>query len=152
MAGWRDARAWAPAVVAVACLGGVALGRLDKVPRPAGGPVHRVPQMSDEGRALLGGIDVGDRIVGWTVQGLDGPVDGELRVELARDDVIFAVTIAPLERRAELPPLQTERYAMFYGRVYPAGTVLPANTIRATTAELARRLRAHEETVEVPGL
>ena len=54
MAGWRSARAWAPAVVAVACLGGVALGRLDKVPRPAGGQVHRTPQMSDEGRALLG--------------------------------------------------------------------------------------------------
>ena len=90
--------------------------------------------------------------MGWTVQAIDGPHEGMVRVDLGRDDVRFALMVAAKDARPEAPPVATERYAIFYGHVHPPGTSLPDNTIRATTHALARRIRAHEATVDVPGL
>jgi hypothetical protein len=147
----RDARAWAPALVCAVCLLGLGLAYLDPAARkPAPGPVE--PRISDEARALLDGLAVGESLMGWTVHALDGPREGVLRIEVGRDDVRFALLVARKGTRAEAAPVETERYVIFYGYVYPPKTTLPEGTIRATTHALARRVRAHEASVEVPGL
>lgn len=151
-AAWRSPRAWAPAVVLLLGGVGLALSWLDPVTPAVEIQAPREPRLGDEARALLGGLTVGERIMGWTVQALDGPHDGLLRIDLQRDQVRFALMVAPKGARPEAPPVATERYAIFYGHVHPPGTALPEGTIRATTNALARRLRANEATVDVPGL
>ena len=150
MTRWRDARAWAPALVCAACLFGLGLSHLLAVARGER-PAPREPRLSEEGRALLGGLAVGERLMGWTVEALDGPHEGLLRIDLARDDVRFALMVAAKGTRAEAAPVETERYVIFYGHVHPPDTSLPDGTIRATTNALARRIRANEG-VDVPGL
>lgn len=152
MSRWRSARAWAPALVAVACLLGVGLAAIDPVSPRDADHAPREPQVSDEGRALLGGLEVGERIMGWTVHAIDGPHEGVLRVDVGRDDVRFALMVVAKGTSPEAAPVETERYVIFYGHVQPPETALPDGTIRATTHALARRIRAHEATVEVPGL
>lgn len=152
MSRWRDARVWAPALVAAGCLLGVALAALDPVTAGEQGDRPREPRITQEARALLGGLEVGEKLMGWTVQALDGPHGGELRVDLGRDDVRFALMIVRKGASTEAAPLETERYSIFYGHVQPSETSLPEGTIRATTHALARRIRANEAKVEVPEL
>lgn len=147
-----SARAWAPALVLGLCGLGLALAGLDPVDPAVRMQPPRVPEISEEGRQLLGGLEVGDQLVGWTVQSLDGPHDGVLRIDVGRDRVRFALMVAARERLPQSPPLSTERYAIYYGHAVPPEITLPDNTIRATTHALARRIRAHEATVEVPGM
>jgi hypothetical protein len=151
MSRWRDARAWAPALVCLACLLGLGLSYLHPVARE-GRRAHQPPQLTAEARALLGGLAVGERLMGWTVQALDGPSEGRLRIDLGRDDVRFALMVAAKGTHPEAAPVETERYVIFYGHVHPPETALPDGTIRATTHALARRIRANEATVSVPGL
>jgi hypothetical protein len=151
MTRFRDARAWAPAVVCIACLLGLGSSHLDPVDHPEQLPPAE-PRLSDEARALLGELAVGERLMGWTVEALDGPRDGLLRIELARDGVRFSLLVARKGTRAEPAPVETERYVVFYSSAHPPEITLPDGTIRATTHALARRLRAHEATVDVPGL
>lgn len=149
---WRDPRAWAPALVALACGVGMGVAMLDPVTPSPEVAVPRAPSMGAEARALLGGLAEGERIMGWTVQALDGPHEGLLRVDVAREQVRFAMMVATKGTRAESAPVETERYVIFYGHVHPPETSLPDGTIRATTHALARRIRANEATVEVPGM
>jgi hypothetical protein len=147
---WRDARAWAPALVCLACLLG--LGRSHVSPAAQDDAQATGAQSSEEARALLGELAVGERLVGWTVKALDGPHDGMLRIDLGRDDVHLALMVAKKGTRAEAAPLETERYVIFYGHVYPPTTTLPDGTLHALTHALAQRIRAHEATVDVPGM
>jgi hypothetical protein len=151
MSRFRDARAWAPAVVCLACVVGLGFAHLQPV-EASGSAAAAAPPLSDEARALLGELAVGERLMGWTVQAVDGPRDGMLRIDLSRDDVRFALMVAKKGTRAEAAPLETERYLIFYGHVHPSQISLPEGTIRATTHALARRIRAHEATVDVPGM
>lgn len=151
MSRWRDARAWAPALVCAACLLGFGVSHLHPAAREDP-PQRREPRLSPEARALLGGLAVGERLMGWTVQAVDGPHEGLLRIDLGRDGVRFALMVAAKGTRAEAAPVETERYVVFYGHVHPPKTTLPDGTIRATTHALARRIRANEATVAVPGL
>lgn len=131
------------------CLAGIVLAWLRPPTEELAEPV---PRLSEPARALLGGLGAGDALVGWTVRSLEGPTDGMLRVDLERDEVRFALMVAPKDSRPERPPVTTERYVIFYGHVHPPGLTLPTGTIRATTHALARRVRAHETEVEVPGM
>jgi hypothetical protein len=151
MSRWRDPRAWAPAIVCLLCLLGLGLSHVSPAERGEA-PASRAPRLSDEARALLGELAVGERLMGWTVQAVDGPRDGVLRIDLARDDVRFALMVAKKGTRAEAAPVETERYLVYYGHVHPPETTLPDGTIRATTHALARRIRAHEAGLDVPGL
>jgi hypothetical protein len=148
----RDARCWAPALVCIACLFGLGVAYVDPVRRKEPPPPAPTPQVTAEAHELLGELAVGEKLMGWTVLALDGPRDGQLRVDLARDEVRFSLVVAAKGTRAEPAPVETERYVIFYGYVYPAETKLPDGTIRATTHALARRIRAREATVTVPGL
>ncbi|MCX4241958.1 hypothetical protein [Paraliomyxa miuraensis] len=149
---WKSPRAWVPALVALSCALGLLVAWVDPVKRQAQAQDARAPRITDEGRALLGGLAEGERLMGWTVQALDGPRDGLLHIELGRDQVGFALMVATKGTRAESAPVETERYVIFYGHVHPPETILPDGTIRATTHALARRIRAQEATVVVPGM
>lgn len=120
---------------------------------PTGPTNVRAPaRISDEGRALLGELAIGDAITGWTVRQLDGPRDNQLRIDVERDGVGFALMVAAKGRKPEAAPVQTDKYVVFYGYPDPEDTALPQGTIRATTNALARRIREHEADVVVPGL
>ena len=147
-----SSRAWAPGLVALVCMVGLGLGRLHPVPDTSETEARHMPQMSAEGCALLGGLEVGERLMGWTVRALDGPHESMLRIDLERDGVSFALMVAAKGSSPESPPVITERHAIYYGHVQPPETTLPDGTIRATTHALARRIRAQEGTVEVPGM
>ena len=88
------------------------------------------------------GLHVGDRIAGWKVRALAGSPDSELRIDLERDDVRFAITVTPLGARPENPPTQSQRHAIYYGHAQPKGTRVPEGAVRAITADIARRLDA----------
>ena len=100
---------------------------------------------SEDTVALLGGLQLGDALVGWQVTAITGPdPEGTIRVEVARDKVTFALELRPLDRVTEQPPVQTERWAIYYGHVRPPEVKLTRNVIRATTNALANRVRAAE--------
>jgi hypothetical protein len=142
-----------PAAIAVFALAAVVYVRAVDPPEAApavrdGAPVPAGP----EARALLGGLREGEGLVGWTVEAITGPHDGELRVVVGRDGVRFALMVARKDRLKHAAPLTTERYAIFYGHADPPDTQLPPKTTLATGHALARRIRAHEATVTVPGM
>ena len=87
-------------------------------------------------------LEVGQRIAGWKVIALAGSLDGELRIDLARDDVRFAVIVTPMGARPENPPVQTDTHAIYYGHAQPSGTRVPEGAVRAITSDIARRLDA----------
>jgi hypothetical protein len=88
------------------------------------------------------GLHAGDRIAGWTVRALSGSPDTELRIELERDSLRFAVMVTPMGARPENPPAQSQHHAIYYGHAQPSGTRIPDGAVRAITADVARRLDA----------
>ncbi|MCH9683564.1 MAG: hypothetical protein K0V04_19150 [Deltaproteobacteria bacterium] len=147
-----SARVWAPALVLVLCAGGLVLASLDPVePKTQVEPLP-APVLSEAGTSLLGGMQVGERLMGWDVVALGGPHEREIRIELERDGVRFSLMVMVKGAVPQAPPLETEHYAIFYGHVQPKDVSLPSGTIRATTHALARRIRAHETDVVVPGM
>ncbi len=146
------ARAWAPALVLLVCLVALAVAWLAPVIPSPQSTASPAPEITAPARALLGDLKEGDKIMGWTVVALDGPRDQQLRVDLERDGVRFALMVAAKGRRPQPPPVQTEHHVIFYGHAHPPDTTLPSGTIRATTHALARRIRGREGTVEVPGM
>ena len=145
-----------PAAIAVAVLGYVAWARaVDRpvdVQAPADVPSPVPMTAGADARALLGDLKEGELLVGWTVDRIVGPVDGELRVYLRRDGVRFALMVARKDARPHAAPLTTDKYAIFYGHAEPADAQLPRNTTKATSHALARRIHAHEADVTVPGM
>lgn len=133
-------------------LGAVVLAWLRPPASPVEARAEPAPGITDAGRVLLGGLAAGDELVGWTVRSLEGPTEGMLHVEVERDGVSFPLMVAAKGSHPQRPPVTTERYLIFYGHAYPPQITLPEGTIRATTHALARRVRAHESEVEVPGM
>ncbi len=56
-------KVWAPALVALTCVGGLALAWIDPVTPSIPAQAPRLPEISDEGRALLGGLEPGESII-----------------------------------------------------------------------------------------
>ena len=141
----------APILAVLVCGAGLVWG-LAVPPTPATTQVKAMPEASPEARALLGDLKEGERLVGWTVEAIDGPHDGVIRVDLRRDRVGFALMVAKKGRMQQPAPVETKAHAIYYGHVDPPDTQLPANTIRATTHALGNRVRATEGDVDVPGM
>jgi hypothetical protein len=99
---------------------------------------------------LLGELEIGEHIGGWEVLGIEGPMNGEIRVELGRDHQRFSIMVARLGTRPEKPPVKTEQYAIYYGHAHPPDTSIPDGAIRAITHALARRVSATEHELPVP--
>lgn len=89
---------------------------------------------------VLDGLTVGDRIAGWSVAAITATADGGLDVTMQRDELRFVYAVVPLGARPENPPFQSEAYAIYYGHATPAGREIPAGALRATSADLLRRL------------
>lgn len=137
---------WGPLAVAAACLVAVVWAE-QREPAADVQPASTGP--SDEAVALLGGLQPADKIAGWTVHAISMPGPRQVRVELAYDEVRFAVTIAPLGELPESPALQTRRHAIYYGHARPEGTRLPRGGLRAILQSLRRRVEAHERDVSL---
>jgi hypothetical protein len=112
--------------------------------------VPRAPEATPGAVALLGGLAAGDAVAGWTVLGIDGPRDERIRIDLGRDGVRFAIMVMRLGAIPRTPPVQTDRYAIYYGHGQPADTTIPAGAVRAITHQIARRIRTVEADVPVP--
>ena len=137
--------AWGPLLVALACAGGVAWAET----RPESpDPVAADAQPSPAAIALLGGLGPGDTVAGWTVESIAMPDPRRIRLDFAAKDVGFSITIAPLGELPESPPLQTERYAIYYGHARPQGAELPRGAVRAVLHNLKRTIARQEETVD----
>lgn len=134
-----------PLLAAFVAAAGIAWGLAWPPPADQTPRVATQPALSDEAVALVGGLAPGDMLVGWKVTAMSGPDRrGTIRIELAHRTVAFSLLVAPLGALPEQPPVQTERYAVFYGHVDPPQTVLPRNVVHATTNALANRIRSHE--------
>lgn len=121
------------AIVAVVC---IALAVHAELERPGSDPpavvaIERIDALD---------LAVGQSIAGWRVVALAGTIDHELRIELARDDVRFAVVVTPMGARPENPPVQTATHAIYYGHAQPSTARIPDGAVRAITADIARRL------------
>lgn len=128
------------------------------------GVVHRLGNSAPQDRArrqqaapaeavaLLDGLQVGEKLAGWTVLGITGPVDHVLRVDVARDEIRFSISVAARGAVEYPAPRTTETYDLYYGHPHPRGTEIPESATRAIMAGIERRVRRNEATVEVPGM
>ena len=143
---WR----WGPsALLSLLCLLGV-VHRLGASPRPQ--RANRQQPAPPEAVALLDGLQVGEKLAGWTVLGITGPTDRVLRIDVAYDDVRFSISLAARGAVEYPAPRTTETYDLYYGHPHPRGTEIPESATRAIMAGIERRVRRHEATVVVPGM
>ena len=136
------------AALALACAIGALVAECSREP-PAAAQPH-APSITPRAALLLDGLQVGQRLAGWTVIALDGPHDRAIDVGFERDGQRFVVTITPMGARPENPALQTDRYAIYYGHAVPPDTKIPDGAVRAITAALARRIGEHEAEIPEP--
>jgi len=131
------AKAIPAAVVAFACAIGAVYAESARVETEDGASLSVA---SPSASAL--GLHVGDLIAGWRVVAIAGAPDSELRIDVARDDMRFAVTVVPMGARPENPPMQTRTHAIYYGHALPAEARIPDGAVRAILADIVRRLDA----------
>ncbi len=144
---WR----WGPsALLSLLCLLGV-VHRLG-APAPQDDRASRAEPAPAEAVALLGGLQVGEKLAGWTVLGITGPVDRVLRIDLAFHEIRFSISLAARGAVKYPAPRTTETYDLYYGHPHPRGTTIPESATRAIMAGIERRVRKHEATVVVPGM
>ncbi|MEM6991353.1 MAG: hypothetical protein AAF721_12665, partial [Myxococcota bacterium] len=127
-----------PLLAALVAAAGIAWGLVDPPTAAESGGARPDPGLTEDARALLGGLRRGEKLVGWTVTQLSGPdAEGVIRIELSHRALAFSLLLAPKGSQPEQAPVETEHWAVFYGHVVPKGEVLPSNVIRATTNALA---------------
>lgn len=144
---WR----WGPpALLSLACIVGVVERLLD--PPEVEVRAGQRPPAPPEAFVLLDDLEVGERLAGWTVLGVTGPIERALQIDVARDDIRFSITVAARGALPYAAPRSTERYDLYYGHPHPRDTEIPENAIRAIMAGVERRVRRNEAEVEVPGL
>ncbi len=101
---------------------------------------------------MLDGLQVGEKLAGWTVLGITGPKDRVLRIDVAHAEIRFSISVAA-QGAVEYPaPRTTETYELYYGHPHPRDTEIPESATRAIMAGIERRVRRNEATVEVPGM
>lgn len=138
-----------PAIVSAVAL--IAVVHAELRPRDAGHEARTDSRRATPGVvALLDGLAVGERIAGWEVLQIDGPRDGVVYIELGRDHLIFPLMVARVGTLPELPPLQTERYAIYHGHAHPPDASIPDGALRAISHGIARRIRSTEGHLPVP--
>ncbi|MBV1858335.1 MAG: hypothetical protein KUG77_07975 [Nannocystaceae bacterium] len=143
---WR----WGPcALLSLLCIWGV-VHRLG-----ASAPSERASRQQPappQALALLDDLQVGEKLAGWTVLGITGPLDRVLRIDVAHGEIRFSVSIAARGAVPYPPPRTTETYDLYYGHPHPRDTEIPESATRAIMAGVERRVRRNESRVEVPGM
>lgn len=143
---WR----WGPsALLCLLCLAGV-MHRLGG-PAPAE-RANRQQPAPPEAVALLDGLQVGEKLAGWTVLGITGPLERVLRIDVAHDDIRFSISVAARGVVEYPAPRTTQMYDLYYGHPHPRDTEIPESATRAIMAGIERRVRRNEASVEVPGM
>lgn len=143
---WR----WGPsALLSLLCILGVVHRLGASAPQERASRAEPAPP---EAVALLDGLQVGEKLAGWTVLGITGPADRVLRIDVAFDEVRFSISVAAQGAVQYPAPRTTEMYDLYYGHPHPRGTTIPESATRAIMAGIERRVRKHETTVVVPGM
>lgn len=128
---------WLPAAaISLVCFA-VAIG-LETRPKANDAPPQQTEAAPPDVATVLGDLEVGSTVVGWSVLGIRTAADGVIDVDLGRDKIRFTVTIAPLGTRVESAPLSTDHYALYYGHAHPRGAKLPDAGVQAVLHNLAR--------------
>lgn len=140
-----------PAIVAALAVAALVHGELRPPPvADTDAAATREPEATRGALALLDGLAKGDTMAGWTVLGIDGPRDEAIRIDFGRDEIRFSVMVMRLGAVPQTPPVQTDRYAIYYGHAQPADTPIPTGAVRAITHGIERRIRNTEHDVPVP--
>jgi len=143
---WR----WAPsALLCLLCIVGVAHRLGASAPQDRASRQQPAPP---EAMALLDGLQVGEKLAGWTVLGITGPTDRVLRIDVAHDEIRFSISVAARGAVEYPAPRTTETYDLYYGHPHPRDTEIPESATRAIMAGIERRVRRNEASVEVPGM
>lgn len=125
------------ALAALAALGALApdLPREDR---------RREPELRFDAAPILGGLERGDDVAGWSVRGVEAGEDGRIRVTLGRDEVTFSVLVTPTGAEPHPPPAATATRDVFYERVRPEGASITDADRDAILAAIVEHVRAHE--------
>jgi phytoene dehydrogenase-like protein len=73
----------------------------------------------------------------------------QIRIDLVHGETGFSLTVAPLGALPQSPPVQTERFAIYYGHAKPSGVELPRGGVRAVLHGIKRRIAEHEGSVDL---
>jgi hypothetical protein len=98
---------------------------------------------------LLDGLAVGDKLGGFSVFFLRVVEKNTIGVDLKRGPSLVTVWISRKGARRELPPRETELYAIAYG-IAPGGPRLENAELEPVLAEVEARVRRNERRVPVP--
>ena len=95
--------------------------------------------------ALLGELEVGVDLGGWSVRAIDGRSPERIGVRASRHGAAMWVTVAVKGASAFRPPVSTATRDLFYGPVEASGGPAPGREeIDALLQAVAARVRAHE--------
>ncbi len=130
---------WLPAAALAGICFVVAIG-LEQRESASDGETAQTAASPADPREVLGDLEVGDNVVGWTVLGIRSNPERVIDVDLGRDRIRFTVTVAPLGTRVESAPLTTDHYALYYGHAHPKGAKLPDAGVQAVLHNLARAI------------
>jgi hypothetical protein len=94
--------------------------------------------------ALLDGLKVGDELGGWKVAAITRSsvmdMNGALAVWLEKAPATFIIWITDKGAKRKLPPLETERHAIYYGALLNAA----GTNIQGAVDAVAARVRTSE--------
>ena len=135
----------------VAALGVVLVVHAElRPPASVAGDAGEGPRATPGVVALLGGLVPGERVAGWEVVSIEGPKGESVRIVFGHGGQRFSIVVVRLGTLAQQAPVQTDRYAIYYGHAEPPDRPVPDGAVRAITHAIARRLRATEHELPVP--
>ncbi|MEZ4450354.1 MAG: hypothetical protein R3B09_12825 [Nannocystaceae bacterium] len=105
------------------------------------------PELPADVLALLGGLEVGASLGGWTIEAIEAR-PGSLRLVLARGAERGTVEVTRRGARPFDPPARTDRYDLFYGAA--GGPTPDAAAIEPALAALRAGIAARESAIETP--
>jgi hypothetical protein len=100
------------------------------------------PIYTEEAKALLGGLDVGDPIPGgWYVASVHGPTEGFIAVALELEGALIEIRVLRIGTSPDNPPLRDDRFD-FHFTVPPDSPPIPDGAIQAGLVGLSGRIVA----------
>jgi len=134
-------RARAGALIAAAVA--LSLGAACEQPQHNEPPAPPAPYTA-EARALLGGLDVGEQLAGWTVDSAAGPGDGRIDVRVRKGDTSFVVWLVKKGSASEPAPYSTQLVDIYFGHSVPTQPGPPGDEIQAVLAQVVERVTRAE--------
>lgn len=100
------------------------------------------PPVTDEARAVLDGLALGDRVAGLEVERIAGPEDHAIVVELGDGHRGMRAWITRAGARGDSAPRRTAGFDLFYGPPSPGRERVPDETAMEVLVELGHHVEA----------